>query len=386
MATKLKRVILFGATNLGPYHLSRYNTLADREIDLIIVQTPVKEFFRPWRFDKEEARFHIEQPYKDLDGDKKRWRSLLKVTENYLKTKQPSIVITTGYNSRYTWAATTICKRLGIPSVIYLVGWEHERKRQVWKELIKRLYFQRYIDAAIVTGVRAEAYARKLGVKEAKIWKVGNVIDNDHFSRVPLAENHAAVPPQPYFLTVSRLSPEKNIPTLLDAFRNYRLAGGTWHLAIAGTGPEAEVLKKSTPHACKEYVHWLGWTDYETLPSIYRNASCFILPSMIEPWGLVANEAMAAGLPVLISQNCGCVPELCWKGVNGYQFDPKNSIHLSELMLKMTALKDVKREAMGFASQSITGNFTLQNWSFAIQDCLDSLCPNCIVDPQRELE
>ncbi|MCA9957480.1 MAG: glycosyltransferase, partial [Anaerolineales bacterium] len=151
--------IIFGATNLGPYHLARYSTLVESGVDLTVVQTPVAEFYRPWRFDKEKARFHVDQPYEVLNGDK-RWRPLLKVTEDYLKSKQPSVVITTGYNSRFNWAAAVVCKRLGIPSIIYLVGWEHERKRQVWKELMKRLYCQRYIDAAIVTGVRAEAYAK----------------------------------------------------------------------------------------------------------------------------------------------------------------------------------------------------------------------------------
>lgn len=356
--------IIFGATNLGPYHLARYSILADRGVDLTIVQAPVAEFYRPWRFDKEKARFHVEQPYEVLKGDK-RWRTLLKVTEDYLKSKQPSVVITTGYNSRYNWAAAIVCKRMGIPSIIYLVGWEHERKRQFWKELIKRLYYQRYINAAIVTGVRAEAYAQKLGIKESKIWKVGNVVDNDHFSQVTPTENPTAFPPQPYFLTVSRLSQEKNIPTLLNAFRDYRLAGGTWHLAIAGTGPDAETLKESVAHAFNDYVHWMGWTDYEMLPALYANAACFVLPSTIEPWGLVVNEAMASGLPILISYQCGCYPDLCQEGQNGFGFSPLDAERLTELMRYFEFLSDEERNRLRHYSSSIISRFSLDNWCAA---------------------
>lgn len=366
------KVTILGATNLGPYHLARYRTLVNSGIDLTIVQTPVKEFYRPWQFDEEKANFRLEQPYQELNGDT-RWAPLLAVTERYLRAKQPNAVITTGYNGRFNWATALTCKRLGIPSILYLVGWERERKRRQWKELVKRFYCRRYIDAAIVTGVRAEAYAKKLGVAESRIWKVGNVIDNDHFSTSPPLPGSMDDLQQPYFLTVSRLSQEKNIPTLLDAFQRYRSAGGTWHLAIAGTGPDAERLRDSLPSSFNDYVHWLGWTDYITLPLLYRHASCFILPSTIEPWGLVVNEAMAAGLPIVISYQCGCYPELCHEGKNGFGFSPFDVERLTKLMCHIASLSEDGRNQLGRDSSIIIDRFSLDSWCSAFVQAINAI-------------
>ena len=69
----------------------------------------------------------------------------------------------------------------------------------------------------------------------------------------------------------------------------------------------------------------------------------------MEQWGLVVNEAMAAGLPVLVSERCGCFADLVIKGVNGFGFDPYNSEQLTKLMLKISS-DDCDREKMGQAS------------------------------------
>lgn len=227
----------------------------------------------------------------------------------------------------------------------------------------------------MVTGTRSAAYAQKLGIDAAMIWKAGNVVDNQHFAQgKPQASllDRGSNEPLPFFLTVSRLHLNKNVSTLLRAFSLYRANGGAWHLAIAGTGPEEAKLKSLVPTIDKDAVHWLGWKDYQDLPDVYASASCFVLPSIIEPWGLVVNEAMAAGLPVLVSRACGCVPELCWRGINGYDFDPYDVGELAGLMLKMASEKEECLTLMGRASSQSVSIFSLQNWSKAVADCAKS--------------
>jgi 1,2-diacylglycerol 3-alpha-glucosyltransferase len=116
-------------------------------------------------------------------------------------------------------------------------------------------------------------------------------------------------------------------------------------------------------------IHFVGWKSHEELPSSYALASCFILPSISETWGLVVNEAMACGLPVLVSRNCGCVPELCHDGQNGYSFDPNLTEGMTKLLLNISS-NDRQLPALGKMSREIISTFTPQIWAGAIRDCI----------------
>ena len=105
-------------------------------------------------------------------------------------------------------------------------------------------------------------------------------------------------------------------------------------------------------------IHFPGFVQIEELPLYYGLAATFILPSShFEQWGLVVNEAMAAGLPVLVSRVCGCAPELVQEGVNGFTFDPDDTEGLARLMWQMS-WGEVDLEAMSQASQSIISVWT----------------------------
>jgi hypothetical protein len=80
-----------------------------------------------------------------------------------------------------------------------------------------------------------------------------------------------------------------------------------------------------------------GFKQYDELPVYYGLAGAFIHASTVEQWGLVVNEAMASGLPVLVSNRCGCAADLVREGVNGFTFDPYNVEQLAQLMLKISA-------------------------------------------------
>lgn len=79
-----------------------------------------------------------------------------------------------------------------------------------------------------------------------------------------------------------------------------------------------------------------GFVQYPELPKYYGRASVFIHASTTEQWGLVVNEAMASGLPVIVSDRCGCAPDLVKEGVNGFEFDPHNADALVDLMLQVS--------------------------------------------------
>ena len=101
----------------------------------------------------------------------------------------------------------------------------------------------------------------------------------------------------------------------------------------------------------------------EELRPFYHNASWFILPSRFgETWGLVVNEAMASGLPVLVSDQVGCASTLVKDGVNGYTFSPEDDNELSDLLFKIGTLNDDQRQDMGLSSMEIINEWGLNRF------------------------
>jgi glycosyltransferase involved in cell wall biosynthesis len=100
-------------------------------------------------------------------------------------------------------------------------------------------------------------------------------------------------------------------------------------------------------------VYFPGFRQIEELPKFYANASCFIHPALEEPWGLVINEAMASGLPVLSSRNVGAAEELVRDGENGWRFDAASAEEMARGMRKMANLSPENRAAMGEASSRL---------------------------------
>ena len=107
-----------------------------------------------------------------------------------------------------------------------------------------------------------------------------------------------------------------------------------WKLVLLGDGPLRESLKSqiTTLNLC-DHVLLPGFKQYDELPAYFGLAGAFVHASTTEQWGLVVNEAMASGLPVIVSNRCGCAADLVQEGVNGFTFDPCNVEQLANLML-----------------------------------------------------
>jgi glycosyltransferase involved in cell wall biosynthesis len=160
--------------------------------------------------------------------------------------------------------------------------------------------------------------------------------------------------PERYFLVVARLIPQKNLDTLFHAFADYRLRAGcdVWKLVLVGDGPLKDQLYKLRSRlAQSESIQFVGFEQYEQLPIYYGLASAFVLPSVSETWGLVVNEAMSAGLPVLVSNRCGCARDLVREGVNGFTFDPFSRAELSHCLVRASTHR--RLQVFGQASQEV---------------------------------
>jgi 1,2-diacylglycerol 3-alpha-glucosyltransferase len=303
-------------------------------------------------------------------------RAVLRV----LKEHRPEVVVPAGYNDCTQVAAALWARQTGTVCIMQADTWAGDRPRYRLKEFIKRrLFVQPCFDAAFVPGERASHYVQSLGIPATAIWQGAYVADNDYFSRKSQEARDQAASwqsrldlPADYFLTVARLSPEKNFLRLLQAFGRYREMGGDWSLVIVGSGPQENQLRQVARSArWGSQVHFAGWRQYDQLPAYYALAGCFILPSLSEPWGLVVNEAMACGLPVLVSRKCGCLPELSRRNINGFDFDPYDPEALAHL-LRRVSQGSLDLAAMGRASRKIVAGFTLDTWAQAFKECIET--------------
>jgi glycosyltransferase involved in cell wall biosynthesis len=203
---------------------------------------------------------------------------------------------------------------------------------------------------ALAGGTPHADYLAELGMKRERIHLGYNAVDNDHFARG--AERHRAGGcgsscrgrfPRRYFLTSARFVPQKNLEMLVRSYGRYLSAftghpDGAWDLVMVGDGPGKPAVAALVEElGMSGRVHLPGFLQYDQLPEYYGHASAFVLASSTEPWGLVVNEAMAGGLPVLVSSKCGCAADLVKEGENGFQFDPDSEESLSALMARLSA-------------------------------------------------
>ncbi len=184
----------------------------------------------------------------------------------------------------------------------------------------------------------------------------------------------AAGLPESYFFACTRFIARKNVDLLLRAYARYRTqarGGVPWGLVIAGGGEEADRLRALECSLGLDGVIWPGFVQYDELPLYYGLASAFVHAASSEPWGLVVNEAIASGLPVLVSRSVGAAGELVAHGVNGYLFDPYDADDFAAAMTRLAAMSADQRADMTRASAAIAGRWEPSRFAAGLLGAID---------------
>lgn len=365
---KNRLAILFH--RLGPYHHARLAAVAQHCVLTAIEFSSVDHTYA-WDQVKALSGFQQVTLFEDGDADTKSLAELAQEMIAALTATHPDIVAIPGWSTPGALTALSWCNQHRIPSIIMSDSTAHDEVRRGWKEAVKSRVIHLY-SAGLVGGKPHVDYLSALGMPRQRIFTSYDVVDNSHFSLgadqarqdADNVRTRLALPTR-FFLASNRFIEKKNLPRLLDAYARYRHQAGesAWTLVLLGDGPLKPKLQDLIRQQnLSPWVLMPGFKQYDELPAYYGLAGAYIQASTTEQWGLVVNEAMAAGLPVLVSNRCGCAPDLVEEGHNGYTFDPYDVAALAGLMRKISA-DDCDRAAMGQASRDIIARWTPQTFA-----------------------
>ena len=286
-----------------------------------------------------------------------------------LNEAQPDLVFAPATPFPEGMAAVAYRRQSGARAFMMDDAWEHTDRRGALVHWVKSLIHAN-IDGAFIPAPTHASHYRMLGFPADRIFFGVDVVDNDRFSLgadraraedagIQVAGAHV----QDYFLFVGRFAPRKGLQTLLPAYAGYRARapGKPWDLVVVGGG--RGLTETWRLGAGIEGLHFAGPQYGDELCRHYGLAKALIVPSELDQWGLVVNEGLAAGLPVLVCTGCGSARTLVSDGENGWCFPPRDVSMLTELLLRMSAATPEARARMGVKSREIITAWSLDRFA-----------------------
>ena len=276
-----------------------------------------------------------------------------------------------GWYVKSFWQAMRTCWQTKTPIMVRGDS-QLSTKRSLLKRLLKYPFYRWFIprfDAYLVVGKRAREYYLHYGAEEKKMFFVPHAVDNKFFvshclslepNRESLRKQWGIPEDSIVFLFAGKLIPKKRPHDFLKALEVTRVNSSQIFGLIVGDGPLCSELETYSRKANLP-VKFTGFLNQNEMPKAYTVSNALILPSDGgETWGLVVNEAMACGLPAIVSDQVGCVPDLIRPGETGEIFPCGDVERLAE---KLTVLSPNREnlEVMGRNSQKLIKNYSISN-------------------------
>ncbi|WP_338391631.1 glycosyltransferase [Fulvitalea axinellae] len=267
------------------------------------------------------------------------------------------------------------------PVAIYVAGWGDKRYLQVAKwglknavpvicgmdnqwlgtakqqlaSLLAPVYLKKHFSHIWIPGALQLPFAQRLGFGNDQILKGLYCADLEAFRP---AEVTGAVPKR--FVFTGRLVEHKGLDVLLEALD--RLGDGLkdWEFVVIGNGPYAERVKANSRITHYEFM------SPEELCVFMREGGVFVLPSHYEAWGVVVHEAMAVGMPVISTYQCGAADELVVDGYNGFKVNSGDVDVLVEALSKFVVMDSETLQDFSDRSLELSRQVTLESWSASL--------------------
>lgn len=375
----------------GPYHLARFaasRSLGSSEGHLVVgLGMAERQTQYAWEATSSESVQVVSESGSLESVPASEWGELI---ARRLRENLPDVVAIAGYSHPSMLFLLRHCDRAGIPVVLMSESQGIDSSRIGIVEFLKSRLVRLY-SSALVGGAPHRAYLRGLGMADERIFEGYDAVDNDHFARESARWRTHDGPQPPCFLASNRFIEKKNLFRLLSAYLAYfqstrrrtkdqgQRTMDAWPLILLGDGelkpalldhaatlglsildraPWESTTKNEEPGTRnRPEVYLPGFRQIDELPRFYAHAGAFVHASTTEQWGLVVNEAMASGLPVIVSNRCGCAPDLVKDGENGWAFDPLDEAALAGFMGRVAAMDAAERGNLGEQSRAIVAQW-----------------------------
>jgi glycosyltransferase involved in cell wall biosynthesis len=393
----------------GPYHHARLNA-AGKLMSVWGVEACAMEDTYAWAKVEGAAAFTRVTLTDREAGDRRGRLEFQRKLRRALDKIKPQAVVVPGWFSADALGALGWCVKTNTPTVVMSESTAWDEQRAGWREWIKgRLV--KLNSAGLAGGTPHADYLAQLGLPRDKIFKGYDIVDNEYFSakaeearRQKSEVRSQELParsgiqpggslPENYFLASARFVEKKNLRRLIEAYARYREmaqkpeAGSQkpevrsrkseiWKLVLLGDGPlKSDLCRLISDLGLQDSVRLPGFKQYDELPAYFGLAGAFVHASTTEQWGLVVNEAMASGLPVLVSSRCGCAADLVQEGVNGFQFDPFDIEQLANLMFRISDFRFPISD-FGAASRRIISGWGPERFASGLQGAVATALKN----------
>jgi len=248
--------------------------------------------------------------------------------------------------------------------------------RPLWKRLVKDLLLRNFLRGtwAFYVGEESRRYWESYGIPRERLFFAPHCVDNNFWAskarelipkRNEIRRSFGIIDDAPVILFCGKFIPKKQPLTLLSAFSTVRQAGSCWLLMVGDGQLRSEVEQRVRERGIEGTV-LAGFLNQDELPLAYAAADIFVLPSAYnETWGLVVNEAMNFGLPVVVSDQVGCSRDLVREGWNGYSFAHQDESQLASVLIKLVSNPAMRRE-LGGNSATLIAEYSVENCAAGI--------------------
>jgi glycosyltransferase involved in cell wall biosynthesis len=337
---------------IAPYRIPVFNALARHDgIDLHVIFLAENDpGLREWKVYRDEIRFSYQVlPSRRLTiaGHK---ILLNREVKKSLNDAAPDAIVCGGYNYPASWQAKSWAAKNRIPFILWVESTARDRRRRNRVIEMMKTSFMRGSSAFLVPGKSSFEYVRSYGTKEENIFTAPNAVDIDLFARRAAAAHSDSATfrqalrlPDHFFLYVGRLVEEKGVFDLLDAYG--KLSAGLREqigLVFVGDGPARTELARQSSMIAPGRVEYAGFAQRDELAGYYALSEALVFPSHSDPWGLVVNEAMACGLPVIATDAAGCTADLVENNWNGLVIRSRDVGQLAVAMEDLARYPDIR--------------------------------------------
>jgi glycosyltransferase involved in cell wall biosynthesis len=339
--------------SITPYHVNLQRLIADGipELKLHVLITHASGDFK-WSVDI-PPQIHVDQfgaPQEHpLDNPLRRpvwdWKKGGRMIQ-YFRQHNVRVAIINGYKFISYLRLMNYCDRAGIP---FFVNSDSNIRSEPELSLVKRTgkravygWWMKRVAGVMSMGEFGDQFFLKYGADPNRLYRVPYWPNYEEFAgadEVQLARfcSRFGLNRQRRRLLFSgRLVPVKRVDLLIDAFAEIAASRPEWDLLIVGDGALREQLQDRVPPGLRSRVTWTGFLAGQELALAYHAADVLVLPSDHEPWALVVQEAMAAGLVVVASDVVGAAKELIVDGISGRIFERGSRESLSQSLEDVT--------------------------------------------------